>query len=102
MKGSVEKTTTISKNLKEKKNQTIFFKNPPKIIGNYAIVGPKEGHGPVAKYFDYILKTDSFNEKTYEKAERKMMEQAISGATAKAGLLLFVQHSSYQQTHVRH
>lgn len=66
---------------------TIVFNNPPKWRSGYAIVGPKEGHGPIAKYFDYILKTDSFNEKTYEKAERKMMEQAISGATAKAGLI---------------
>ena len=23
-------------------HQTVKFKNPPKIIGNYAIVGPKE------------------------------------------------------------
>ncbi len=66
---------------------TITFDNPPKWRAGYAIVGPKEGRGPIAKYFDYVLKTDSFNEKTYERAERKMMEQAISGATAKAGLI---------------
>lgn len=66
---------------------TITFPNPPKWKAGYAIVGPKEGRGPLAKYFDYVLRTDSFNEKTYELAERKMMEQAISGATAKAGLI---------------
>ncbi len=66
---------------------TIVYKNPPKWRAGYAVVGPKEGKGPITRYFDYILKTDSFNEKTYEKAERKMMEQAISGATAKAGLI---------------
>ena len=66
---------------------TIKFINSPKIIGGYAIVGPKEGAGPISKYFDYILKNDTFNEKTYELAERKMLEQAICGATDKANLI---------------
>ena len=66
---------------------TISFKDPPKWRAGYSVVGPKEGKGPITRYFDYILKSDNFNEKTYEKAERKMMEQAISGATAKAGLI---------------
>ncbi len=66
---------------------TIKFRVPPKIISGYSIVGPKEGKSPVAKYFDYILKSDTFNEKTYELAERKMLEQAISGAIDKANIL---------------
>jgi len=66
---------------------TIKFTLPPKIISGYAIVGPKEGESPFSKYFDYILKNDTFNEKTYEIAERKMMEQAICGAIDKANLL---------------
>ncbi len=70
--------------IKEKKFQTIFFKNKPRIIGNYAIVGPKEGEGPFGKMVDYVMHDDSFGEKTYEKAERKMLEQAIFGATDKA------------------
>ncbi|MBE7082562.1 MAG: stage V sporulation protein AD [Clostridiales bacterium] len=61
-------------------NQTIYFKKKPHIIGNYAIVGPKEGKGSLNSYFDYIMKDDLFGEKTYEKAERKMVEQAIMGA----------------------
>lgn len=67
--------------------RTIKFKSPPKYKTGYAIVGPKEGLSPVAKYFDYILRTDNFNEKTYELAERKMLEHAISGAINKAGLM---------------
>lgn len=66
---------------------TIKFSLPPKLISGYSVVGPKEGLSLFAKYFDYILKNDSFNEKTYEKAERKMLEQAICGATDKANLL---------------
>lgn len=72
--------------LKERKNQTIKFKNKPRIIGNYSIVGPKEGKGPFGKMFDYVMKNDLFGEKTYEKAERKMLEHAIFGATDKARL----------------
>ncbi len=66
------------------KNQTIIFKNKPRIIGNYSIVGPKEGKGPFGKMFDYVMKNDFFGEETYEKAERKMLEHAIFGATDKA------------------
>ncbi len=66
---------------------TIKFTSPPKLIAGYAIVGPKEGRSPVAKYFDYILKSDTFNERTYELSERKMLEQAITGAIDKANIL---------------
>lgn len=65
-------------------HQTVKFKNSPKIIGNYAIVGPKEGLGPFGKYFDYVMKSDSFDEKTYELAERKMIEHAVMGAITKS------------------
>ena len=71
---------------KEKKNQTVIFKNPPKIIGNYSIVGPKEGKGTFKDYFDCIINDDYFGEKTFEKAERKMLERAIIGATQNAQL----------------
>lgn len=64
--------------------QTIVFKNQPKIIGNYSIVGNKEGSGPFGQYFDYILENDLFGEKTYEKAERKILEHAIFSCIDKA------------------
>ncbi len=62
------------------KSQTIIFKNKPVIIGSYSIVGPKEGKGNFGPYFDYVMKDDSFGEKSYEKAEKKMLESAIVGA----------------------
>ena len=68
--------------------RTIKLSNPAKWTTGYAVVGPKEGSSPVSKYFDYVLKTDSFNEKTYELAERKMLEHAISGAISKGGLIV--------------
>ncbi|MBE5757311.1 MAG: stage V sporulation protein AD [Clostridiales bacterium] len=67
-------------------NQTIEFLSKPKIIGNYSIVGEKEGNGNLKDYFDYVLKNDTFGEKTYENCERKMIEHAILNALDKSGL----------------
>lgn len=66
------------------KRQSIYFYNKPVISGSYSIVGPKEGQGPFGKYFDYIMENDLFGEKTYEKAERKMIEHVIKGAIKKS------------------
>lgn len=66
------------------REQTIIMKKQPKIIGSYTIVGPKEGLGNFGPYFDYVMKNDYFGEETYEKAERKMLETAISGVIEKA------------------
>ena len=43
---------------KDKKigKQTVKLENPPKIISTYSIVGPKEGDGPLRKYFHKIIK----------------------------------------------
>ncbi len=68
--------------------QTIELTNKPKIVGSYSIVGPKEGKGPFGKYFDYVMKNDRLDEKTYEKTECKMLELAITGAFQNAGLLI--------------
>ncbi len=66
------------------KTQTVIFKNKPVIIGSYSIVGPKEGQGNFKNYFDYIMQDDRFGEKTYEQAEKKMIQHAIVGAIEKA------------------
>jgi len=66
--------------------QTIVFSNPPSIIGNYSVVGPKEGNGNFSKYFDKILEDDKFGQDSYEKAERKMFLTAIEGAIKSCGM----------------
>lgn len=66
--------------------QTINFQNKPKIIGNYTIVGQKEGNSNFKDYFDYIIKNDLFGEKTFENAERKMLEHSIVNAIDRSGL----------------
>ncbi len=67
-------------------DQTIIFKNKPKIIGNYSIVGKKEGDGCFKDYFHYVLEDDLFGETSFEHAERKMLEFAISNAIESAKL----------------
>lgn len=68
------------------REQTIRLKNKPKIIGSYSIVGPKEGLGNFGRYFDYVIKEDCFGQDTFEKAERKIMETAVTGVVDKAKL----------------
>lgn len=67
-------------------SRTIVFKNKPTILGGYSIVGPKEGKGNFASYFNFIINDDCFGESSYEKAEKKMLEYAIKGAIEDAGL----------------
>lgn len=70
----------------KKIGDTIIFKNNPTIIAGCSVVGPKEKNSLLNKYFDKIMQDDICGEKTYEKAERKFMEHAITGAIKKAGL----------------
>ncbi|MBR4745212.1 MAG: stage V sporulation protein AD [Clostridia bacterium] len=65
---------------------TLFFKNRPMIIGNYSTVGSKEGHGNFSKYFHCVLDDDKFGEKTFEKAERKILEHTLNHAVKSANL----------------
>lgn len=61
-------------------SQTIQFSNPPKLISAYATVGPKEGEGPLKDWFDEIVQDDMYQEKTWEKAESKLMRNSIISA----------------------
>ena len=63
--------------------QTVIFSNPPRIVSSAAIVGDLEGAGPLGKYFDAVLKDDTWGEDSWEKAERKMFESAVRTALSK-------------------
>ncbi len=71
-----------------KNKQTVIFNNKPTIIGNYSIGGPLESKGPLKDYINYKLDDDTLNEKTFEKAERKLLEHIIFGAIDNAKLTL--------------
>lgn len=58
-------------------NQTYAFASPVTISCAHALVGEKEKQGPVGKYFKDFFVDDTFGQKTFEKAERKMLLTAI-------------------------
>ncbi|MCL2379013.1 MAG: stage V sporulation protein AD [Defluviitaleaceae bacterium] len=68
--------------------QTVRFKNPPSITETAAIVGQKEGDGPLAEHYDVISPDALFGTSSWEKAESEMSRQTISLAVQKAHLQL--------------
>ena len=66
--------------------QTVALQDPPSVIGSAAVVGKKEGEGPLAATFDHISQDDSFGERSWEKAESAMQKLALAAALSKAGL----------------
>lgn len=72
--------------IKKLGSQTVKFENPPSIESFYTIVGPKEGQGPLSKYFDFILEDDLWGLDSWEKSESKIQEECIKSAIANAGL----------------
>ncbi|MEA4848793.1 MAG: stage V sporulation protein AD [Clostridiaceae bacterium] len=65
--------------------QTLRLSSSPSIISNATVVGPKEGEGPLAQYFDQVLKDDYFGEDSWEKAESKMLKEAVKNAIKASG-----------------
>ena len=64
--------------------QTVKFTKPPTITSTACIVGPKEGQGPLAKYFDQCLEDEFWGEKSWEKAESKIIKETVNMAIAKS------------------
>lgn len=58
--------------------QTLKLQYPPTIAATAAVVGQKEGQGPLKRFFDYISYDSYFGEKTWEKAESAMLKQCFS------------------------
>lgn len=68
--------------------QTVKFETPPVIISTAAVVGAKEGSGPLKDYFDIITEDASFGENTWEKAESKFVKEGLNLAIKKSDLNL--------------
>lgn len=64
--------------------QTVKLNNPPSIIATASIVGPKEGEGPLRHYFDEIIDDELWGEKSWEKAESKLIRETFAKALKKA------------------
>lgn len=67
-------------------HQTWVFKSKPVIIGSAAIGGPFEAQGNLAKDFDLLHGDIWLGQESYEKAEKKLLEEACETAIKKAGI----------------
>lgn len=65
---------------------TVELEKKPRIIGNAAIMGKKEGEGPFGSEFDEILKDTTAGEDSWEKAESIFLQSAIKKALSKAAV----------------
>jgi len=67
-------------------NQSIKIDAPVTIISTASVVGPKEGDGPLQRYYDIILDDIMHGCDSWEKAESKIVETALELAIQKAKL----------------
>lgn len=66
--------------------QTILFDKPVNIMATASIVGPKEADGPMSKYFDQCLDDEFWGEKSWEKAESKIIKETVNMVISKSGI----------------
>lgn len=64
--------------------RTIYFNNKPTILSVSSVGGPKEGAGRLGEYIEVKADEDTFGEKTFEKAEKKMLYTAIGNSIKNA------------------
>lgn len=65
--------------------QTVVLDRQPIIISGAAIVGKKEGDGPLARYFDDVIDDEYAGEKTFEAAESRILKETFVKALEKSG-----------------
>lgn len=68
--------------------QTLVFRSEPALLASAAIVGPKEGQGPLAEFYDVVTEDSLLGEKSWELAEARMLREAAELAVKKADLKL--------------
>ncbi|OPX91290.1 MAG: Stage V sporulation protein AD [Pelotomaculum sp. PtaB.Bin013] len=66
-------------------HQTWVFPNRPTILSAAAVGGPFEAKGPLAEDFDILHGDIWLGQDSYEKAERKMLEEACETAIKVSG-----------------
>ncbi|MFI3173979.1 MAG: stage V sporulation protein AD [Bacillota bacterium] len=66
--------------------QTIRFATPVRIAETSAIVGEKEGSGPLGKYFKKVIPEATFGEDSWEQAESKFVNENMKVLIEKSGL----------------
>ena len=67
-------------------HQTWVFDSKPTIIASAAVGGPHEAQGPLAEDFDLLHEDFWLGQDSFEKAEKKLQEQACETAIKKANM----------------
>ncbi len=65
---------------------TVTLSNGPSILSYAAVVGKKEGQGPLGPCFDAVFEDARLGQKTWEQAESTLQKEALTRALDKAGL----------------
>jgi stage V sporulation protein AD len=65
--------------------RTLALENRPGIVSYAAVVGGKEGAGPLKKGFDEVSQDSYFGQDSWEKAETAMLGRCLDLCTEKAG-----------------
>lgn len=72
--------------IKKVGNQSYILSNPINITSTASIVGPKEKAGPLHQFFDQCLEDEFWGEKSWEKAESKIVKETVNMAISKSGI----------------
>lgn len=67
-------------------NGNILFEREPRIAAYAAVVGKKEGEGPLRESFDRIIHDSYAGQDTFEQAESELMHKAVEIALGKRAL----------------
>ncbi len=67
-------------------NRTVKFLNNISIEAFAAVVGPKEGEGPLAKYYDRYFNDSLLGQDSWEKAESLLQKTAAEMTLSKGGI----------------
>ncbi len=65
---------------------TVVLNNRPTVQGRAAVVGKREGEGPLARYFDAVFEDTTMGKKSWEQAESALQKEALTRALNRAGL----------------
>ena len=65
---------------------TLTLSNSPTVLGYAAVVGKKEGQGPLGAQFDAVFEDTRLGKDTWEQAESALQKEALTRALEKTGL----------------
>ena len=69
-----------------RKGKTVILDSKPSFVSNAAVVGKKEGEGPLGAEFDRIFEDTTMGQDCWEKAESELIRASVFTAIEKAGI----------------